>query len=89
MFPISIYGCESWTMRKKDQEKIKSFEYWCYRRMLGISWTEKRTNLSITHELTLTTSLLQTIHQQLLSYFGYVVRGEGLEATITLDTGEG
>ena len=88
MFPISIYGCESWTMRKKDQEKIKSFEYWCYRRMLGISWTEKRTNLSITNELKLTTSLLQTIHQQQLSYFGHVLRGEGLEATIMLGMGE-
>ena len=57
--------------------------------MLGICLDRKRTNLSITNELKLTTSLLQTIHQQQLSYFGHVIRGEGLEATMMPGMGEG
>lgn len=80
--PVVLYGCESWTVKQKNRMKIKAFEYWCWRRLLGISWTDKRTNQSIREELKLDKDLDCQIDKQKLVYFGHVVRAEGLEKSI-------
>jgi hypothetical protein len=89
VFPVATYGCESWTLRKNDRKKITTFEYWCWRRMLRISWTEKRTNVSIAAQIERITPLEDTVTKQKLSYFGHVIRNDGLEKTIMLGMGEG
>ena len=61
IFPILKYGCESWTVKKKDKEMLMSCELWCWRRLLRISWTERRTNQSILDELGIEPSLMSEI----------------------------
>ena len=73
IFPIATYGCESWTLTKADRCRINSFEMWCWRRMLRISWTMKRTNDSILEEVQPKKRLLFLIQSQILSYFGHIV----------------
>jgi hypothetical protein len=89
VFPIALYGCESWTTRKAEKKKIASFENWCWRRMLRVSWTNKRTNASINEEIGSGTTLLIQALKQKLSYFGHVVRADGLEKSLMLGMGEG
>ena len=76
IFPIATYACESWTINKADQDRINAFEMWCWRRMLRIPWTAKRTNLSILKEIG-TKRLLDKINQYTLSYFGHIARRQG------------
>lgn len=89
VFPVLKYGCESWTVRKKDRDKLQSSEYWCWRRLLRISWTEKRTNQSILNELGIEPRLMNEIDKQKLRYFGHIMRSDGLEKAIMLGMGEG
>ena len=89
VFPIALYGCESWTTRKTEKKKIASFENWCWRRMLRVSWTDRRTNASIDEEIGSGTTLLNQALKQKLSYFGHVVRADGLEKSLMLGMGEG
>ena len=89
VFPVVTYGSETWTTLKSEDRKIAAFEQWCWRRMLRISWKEKRTNVSVANEVATTTSLLSAIIKQRLQYFGHVTRREGLEASIMLGMGEG
>lgn len=77
IFPIATYGCESWTLTKADRGRISSFEMWCWRRMLRISWTMKRTNDSVLEEVQPKKRLLSLVHSQMLSYFGHIARREG------------
>ena len=51
VFPVVMYGCESWTMKKAERQKIDAFELWCWRRLLRITWTERRSNQSILKEI--------------------------------------
>jgi exonuclease III len=89
IFPIATYGAESWTLRQADRKKISAFEHWCWRRMLRISWTAKRTNKSITDEIDPGSSLENIIARQKLTYFGHVMRSNGLEKDIMTGMGEG
>ena len=87
VFPIATYACETWTMRKSERTKINAFEHWCWRRLLRISWTEKRTNLSIDEQKGSTVSLENTITKHKLAYFEHVVRANGLEKAIMIGMG--
>ena len=79
IFPIATYGCESWTINKTSERKINAFELKCYRTILRMPWTEKRTNNSILQELNIKEGwLLSTIIKRKLKYFGHVKRHEGL-----------
>ena len=83
IFPIATYGCESWTINKTSERKINAFELKCYRTILRVPWTEKRTNNSILQELNIKEGwLLSTIIERKLKYFGHVKRHEGLEKEI-------
>ena len=89
VFPVAVYGCESWTLRQYERKKIDAFEQWCWRRMLRIPWTAKRTNKSVADEVNTNLSLQGRIIKQKLSYFGHVMRANGLEKSIMLGMGEG
>src|ERR1700757_5133302 len=92
IFPITLYGCETWTKTKALQKKIDACEMWIWRKMLRISWTEKRTNVSVLQEIgemrgELT--LQDKATKQKLMYFGHVMRSNGLEKEMMLGCGEG
>ena len=91
VFPIVMYACESWTPLKSDLKKIDSFELWCWRRMLRIPWTARRTNKSILEEVKPTTPLQVMILRQKLSYFGHIMRtnNDCMEKAIMLGMCEG
>ena len=75
IFPVAIYGCEAWTISKSDEKKITSFEIQCYRKILRISWTERKTNASVLEQLGVKApQLLNLIKKQKLSYFGHFKR---------------
>ena len=85
VFPIASYASETWTLNKADRNRIAAFEMWCWRRMLRIPWTKRRTNASILlEEIDVSKRLLHTINSQMLSYFGHIVRrnGNNLEKVI-------
>ncbi len=73
VFPVATYGCETWTLTKADCNKICAFELWCWRRMLRIPWTARRTNASVLQEISCD-RLLTHINRQALSYFGHIAR---------------
>ncbi len=77
IFPIAIYGCESWAMLNLDLKRIAAFEMWVYRRILRIPWTAKRTNDSIREELAITSNLVIRVEQHVLRYFGHISRRQG------------
>ena len=89
VFPVVTYGCETWTVKKYEQSRIDAFELWCWRRLLRISWTEKRTNKSVLDEISTDMPLQALILKQKLSYFGHVMRSEPLENCIMLGMGGG
>ena len=65
------YGVEEWTLKKSDRNRIESFEMWCWRKMLGISWKEHRTNKSILEEIGLERELMRKLARMKLQYFGH------------------
>ena len=73
VFPVVLYDCESWTIRKAERRRIDSFELWCWRRLLRIRWTARRTNKSVIEEMKATNPLETIIKKQQLSYFGHIV----------------
>ena len=77
VFPIALYASETWTLNKADRNRIAAFEMWCWRRMLRIPWTMRRTNASILEEIGVSKRLLHTINIQMLSYFGHIARRKG------------
>ena len=80
IFPVATYGCEAWTLTKLDEKKITAFEMKCYRKILRIPWTARRTNKSVLEELDMTDcELLNLIKKQKLAYFGHVCRHDTLE----------
>ena len=85
VFPVMMYGCEGWTLLKSDRKKIDSFELWCWRKLLHIDWTMKRTNRSIIEEIKPDCTLEARIVQQQLTYFGHIMRADtSLEKMIML-----
>ena len=90
VFPITIYGSESWTIKKADRRRIDAFELWCWRRLLRVPWTAKRTNLSILKEINPECLLEVQILKLRLQYFGHLRRREdSLEKTLMLVKCEG
>jgi hypothetical protein len=85
VFPVTMYGCESWTIKQADRRKIDAFELWCWRRLLRVPWTEKRTNKSVLQEIKPECSLEASMVKLKLSYFGHIMRRqESLEKEIML-----
>lgn len=74
VFSIFLYGTESWTIRSSERKRIDALEMWCWRRMLRIPWTAKRTNKSILEQLRISTRLSTTCYERILQYFGHVAR---------------
>ena len=90
VFPVVIYGCESWTIKKAKHWRIDAFELWCWRRLLRFPWTARRANQSIQKELSPEYSLEGLMLKLKLQYFGYLMWGtDSLEKTLMLGKIEG
>ena len=90
VFPVVTYGCESWTMKKAERWKIDAFELWCWRRLLRVPWTARRSNQSITNEISPEYSLEGLMLKLKLQYFGHLMRrADLLEKTLVLGNIEG
>ena len=82
VFPVVLYGCESWTVKKAECSRIDAFELWCWRRLLRVPWTSKRSNQSILKEISLGISLEGLMLKLKLQYFGHLMRRvDSLEKT--------
>ena len=85
VFPVVMYGCESWTVKKAEHRRIDAFELWCWRRLLRVSWTT-RSNQSILKEISPVISLEGMILKLKLQYFGHLMRRvDSLEKTLMLE----
>ena len=71
VFPVVMYGCESWTVKKAEYPRIDAFELWCWRRLLRVPWTARRSNQSILKEISPDCSLEGMMLKQKLQYFGH------------------
>ena len=90
VFPIVLYGCESWITKKAQHRRIDAFELWCWRRLLRVSWTARRSNLSILKEISLECSLEGLMLKLKLQSFGHLIqRVDSLENTLMLGKNEG
>ena len=90
VFPVVMYGCESWTLKKAEHRKIDAFELWCWRRLLRVLWTARRSNLSILKEISPEYSLEGLMLKLKLQYFGHLVRRtDSFEKTLMLGEIEG
>ena len=74
VFPVVMYGCESWTVKKVERQRIDAFELWCWRRLLRVSWTARRSNQSILKEISPGCSLEGMMLKLKLQYFGHLMR---------------
>ena len=84
-FPVVMYGCESWTVKKAECQRIDAFELWCWRRPLRVPWTARRSNQSILKEVSPGCSLEGLMLKLKLQYFGYLIRrADSLEKTLML-----
>ena len=83
VFPVVMYGCESWTAKKAESQRIFAFELWCWRRLLRVSWTAGRSNQSILKEISPEYSLEGLMLKLKLQYFGHMMqRTDSLEKTL-------
>ena len=74
VFPVVIYGCESWTVKKAERRRIDAFELWCWRRLLRVPWTSRKSNQSILKEISPEYSLEGLMLKLKLQYFGYLIK---------------
>ena len=85
VFPVVMYGCESWTVKKAECQRIDAFELWCWRRLLSVPWTARRSNQSIQKEISPGCSLERMMLKLKLQYFGHLMRRvDSLEKTLML-----
>ena len=85
VFPVVMYGCESWTIKKSKCQRIDAFELWCWRRLLRVPWTARRSNQSILKDISPGCSLEGLMLKLKLQYFGHLVRrADSLEKTLML-----
>ena len=85
VFPVVMYGCESWTVKKAERQGIDAFELWCWRRLLRVPWTARRSNQCILVEISLGCSLEEMMLKLKLQYFGHLMqRVDSLEKTLML-----
>ena len=90
VFPVVMYGCESWTLEKAERQRIDAFELWCWRRPLRVPWTARRSNQSILKEISPGCSLEGLMLKLKLQYFGHLVqRTDSMEKTLMLGKIEG
>ena len=90
VFPVVMYGCESWTIKKAERRRIDAFELWCWRRLLRVPWTARRSNQSILKEITPKYSLEGLMLKLQLQYFGHLMwRTDSFEKTLMLGKTEG
>ena len=82
VFPVAMYGCDSWTIKMAEHQRIDAFELWCWRRLLRVPWTAKRSNQSIPKEINSEYSLEGLMLMVMLQYFGHLMqRADSLEKT--------
>uniref|UniRef100_A0AC11EAD8 Uncharacterized protein n=1 Tax=Ovis aries TaxID=9940 RepID=A0AC11EAD8_SHEEP len=85
VFPVVMYGCENWTVKKAERRRIDAFELWCWRRLLRVPWTARRSNQSILKEISPGCSLQGLMLRLKLQYFGHLMRRvDSLEKTVML-----
>ena len=90
VFPVVMYGCESWTIKKAEHQRIDAFELWCWRRLLRVPWTARRSNQSILKEISPEYSLEVLMLKLKLQYFGHLMRRtDSLGKTLMLEKTEG
>ena len=90
VLPVVMYGCESWTVKKAEHQRIDAFELWCWRRLLRVLWTARRSNQSILKEISPEYSLEGPTLKTKLQYFGHLMgRANSLEKTLMLGKIEG
>ena len=90
VFPVVMYGCESWTMKKAEHQRIDAFDLWCWRRLLRVPWTTRRSNQFILKEISPACSLEGLMLKLKLQYFGHLMqRADSLEKTLMLGKTEG
>ena len=90
VFPVVMYGCESWTIKKAERFRIDAFELWCWRRLLRVPWTARRSNQSILKEISPECSLERWMLKLKLQYFGHLIwRADSFEKTLMLGKIEG
>ena len=90
VFPVVMYGCESWTVKKVEGQRTDAFELWCWRRLLRVPWTARRSNQSILKEISPGCSLERLMLSLKLQYFGHLMRrDDSLEKTLMLGKIEG
>ena len=90
VFPVVMYGCESWTVKKAEHRRIDAFDLWCWRRLLRVLWTARRSNQSILKEISPGCTLEGLMPKVKLQYFGYLMeRVDSLEKTLMLGNIEG
>ena len=83
VFPVVMYGCENWTIKKSEHQRIDAFELWCWRRLLRVPWTARRSNQSILKETSPGCSLEGLMLKLRLQYFGHLMqRADSLEKTL-------
>ena len=85
VFPVVMYGCESWTVKRAERQRIDAFELWCWKRLLRVPWTARRSNQSILKEISPGCSLKGMMLKLKLQYFGHLMQRVGsLEKTLML-----
>ena len=90
VFPVVMYGCESWTIKKAEHGRIDGFELWCWKRFLRVPWTARRSNQSILKEVSPEYSLEGLMLKLKLKYFGHLIRrADSFEKTLMLGKIEG
>ena len=90
VFPVVMYGCESWTIKKAECRRIDVFELWCWRRLLRVPWTARRSNQSVLREISPAYSLEELMLKLKLQYFGHLMKIiDLLEKTLMLGKTEG
>ena len=90
VFPVVMYGCESWTIMKAEHQRIDAFELWCWRRLLRVPWTERKSNQSILKKISPEYTLEGLMLKLKLQYFGHLMRrADSFEETLMLGKIEG
>ena len=90
VFPVAMYGCESWTIKKAECQRIDAFELWCWKRLMRVPWTAKKSNQSILKEISPEYSLGRLVLKLNLQYFGHLMqRADSFGKTLMLGKTEG
>ena len=84
VWPVLTYGAEAWTLKAADIRRIQAAEMWVLRRVIRISWRDRRTNVSVLHELETKPELLRMVKKRKLSFFGHACRGRGMVRDIII-----